>query len=96
MTSGALLDQHTLSRFTAIGFSFHFYESEYHVQRNDALTGGVLCDSFLYFVIRVTNKLESVFGSPNRVSNKTYFHGFGASLNKSSVEYSLCCGIVHL
>ena len=43
-----------------------FYVSRYHVQRNDAMPGGVLCDSPLYFVSRVINKLESIFGSSNR------------------------------
>ena len=91
MCSGALLYQHTLSRFTAIGFYFHLYVSKYHVRRYDALTGGVLCDSSLYFMIRVTNIPESIFGSTNCVSNKTHVHGFGASLNNSYVEYALCC-----
>ena len=63
--SGELLDQHTLSGFPAIGFYLHLYESGYHIRRDDAPPGGVLCDTPLDYVGQVSNKLESVFGYPN-------------------------------
>ena len=65
MRYGSLLYQHTLYGFSTIVFSFTLYVSKYHVQRDNSLPGGVLCDIPLYFVIRVPNKLESVFVSPN-------------------------------
>ena len=65
-----LLDQHTLAIFTALAFSLPLYVSKYHVRRNDELPGGVLYDSTLDFVIRVTNIFENVFGSPNHTANK--------------------------
>ena len=57
----------------ALGFYLDLYVSKYHVRLDDALPGGILCDSRLYFVIRATNKLESVFGSTNREANKSAF-----------------------
>ena len=71
--SGALLYQHTITGLLAIGFYLTFYVSKYHVRRDDVLTGGALCDSTLDFVIRVPNKLESVFGSTNRAANKNAY-----------------------
>ena len=65
MRSVDLLDQHTLSGFPAIGFYLFFDVSKYHVRRDDVLPGGVLCDCHLYSAIRVPNKLQSVFGSPD-------------------------------
>ena len=67
----SLLDQHTLSGFTAVGF-FIFYVRKYHLclQRDDVPTGGVLCDSHLCFMRRVPNKLERFFGSPDCAVNK--------------------------
>ena len=96
MRSGALLDQHTLAGFTALGFFLPFYVIQYHAWRNDAVPGGVLCDIPLYFVIRAYNKIESVIGSTDRAANKTHVHDFGVSLNNISVDYSFCCGIVRL
>ena len=68
--SGYLLDQHTLSGFPAIGFNFPLYISKYHVRCDDMLSGGVLCDSPLGSVIRVTNIFESIFGSTDQAANK--------------------------
>ena len=70
MRSEALLYQHNLSIFLALVVSFALYVSKYHVRRNDELPGGVLYDSTLDFVIRVTNIFENVFGSPNHTANK--------------------------
>ena len=70
MQSRVLLDQHTFSGFPNLGFYFPLYVSKYHVRCDDALPGGVLCDSPLDLVSRVPNKLESVFGSPDCAGNK--------------------------
>ena len=94
--SRALLNQQTLTGLLDIGFYFPFYVSKYHIQRDDALPGGVLCDIPLYFVIPVTNILEIVFGSPDCAANKTHVYGFGASLNNSYVGYEFCCVVVCL
>ena len=68
--SGALLYQHTITGLLAIGFYLTFYVSKYHVQRYDALPGGVLCDSPLGFVIRVPNIIESAFSYLDLTANK--------------------------
>ena len=67
--SGSLLYQHTRSGLPAVNFSLFFYLSKYHLRRNDAPPGGVLCDSHLNFAIQDTNKLEIVFGSPYITAN---------------------------
>ena len=65
MRYGTIMDQYTLARFHDIGFYLTFYVSKYNIRSDDAPPGGVLCDIPLYFVIRVPNKLEGVFVSPN-------------------------------
>ena len=67
---GYLLDKHTLSGFPELGFNLPFYVSKYHVRRDDTLSDGVLCDSPLGSVIRVTNIFESIFGSTDHAANK--------------------------
>ena len=69
--------------------------NQYHVRRCDALPVRVFCDIPLDFLIRMSNILESVFGSPDCGTIKTHVHGFGAFLNNSSIDYALCCGIFY-
>ena len=93
MRYGSLLYQHTLYGFSTIVFSFTLYVSKYHVQRDNSLPGGVLCDIPLDFVIRVPNRLNVFLILPIGQTIEIYVHDFVASLNNSSVEYYLCCGI---
>ena len=61
----ALLYQHTLYRFPAIGFYLFFYINKYSIRCDDAPHRFFLCDSHQGFARRVTNKIEGVFGSPD-------------------------------
>ena len=94
--SGALLDQHTLAGFPALGFYLSCYVSKYHVRRDYALPGGVLFDIPIYFIIRVPNILESVFGSPNRAVNKNSCLWICILFEIISDGYSFCCVIFHI
>ena len=86
--SGALLDQHSISIFLALGYSLFLYVSKYHVRRNDTLPGGVLCNIPLDFVIRVPNILEIVLVLLIAQAIKTHVHRFGVFLKNSYVDYA--------
>ena len=77
-------------------FSFTLYVSKYHVHHDDALPGGVFCDSPLDFVIQFHNNLDSFLVILFGHLIKTHFNGFVAFWSNSSNNYSLCCGITHL
>ena len=91
-----LMDQHTLPGSPATVFSLPLYVSKYHVRSDDMLPGGILCDIPLNFLIRMPNKLEIFLVLPIAWKIKTDAHIFGASLNNSSFDYALCCGIVSM
>ena len=61
MWSGDLLDQHIFTVFPALGLAFSFYVIKYHAGCNNALSGGLFCDSPLYFVSRVLKVILKVF-----------------------------------
>ena len=67
--SRALLDQHNLSEFTALGFYLFLYSNKYFIRSDDVPPGGVFNDIHQIVSIQVPNKLEIIFGYTDRSAN---------------------------